>query len=599
LRAVARSLTDTDANVRDVAMRTLADWPDVSAGDELLRLSLEAEKPVYRSLALRGYLRLALEAKSGQAALLTKALDVVKTDADKRALLGALVESGQTGALDIAARLVGDAAVGMEAASAILTLASKVGRQSPLAAEAALKNLAAKCLDSSMVARAQQALSEGWSSAETIPSPYDASTGNERRKQLADSLSAGDKLIAYLDCGVAARAENANGIVMRLLNGKGWNFGAFPGNLAAGTVVFDGRQIDCAIVGLDPAKTYALGFTWWDADGGGRSQGVQFLAADEGKPVSAFPVTALPSGAENKPPAAIQVPVPPAAISQGRTHAIFRHQSGPNAVLSELWLIETPKDSRSATQVVQAAAEVQKPKAVDLSPFAEGIKILLVTGIDYPGHVWRLTAPAIKELLEKDPRLKVRIVEDPEALGTANLAQWDVVLLHFQNWEKPGPGEASRANLKQFVENGGGLISVHFACGAWHEEWPEFQNILGRVWHGSGPGKPQHDAYGKFLVEITDKDHPITRDLGDFETTDELYTCLTGDAPIHLLAHSQSKVDQKYHPQAFVRDYGKGRVFLTTLGHDLRALTNNPAVGELLRRSCVWTAKFPTPPRTQ
>ena len=81
--------------------------------------------------------------------------------------------------------------------------------------------------------------------------------------------------------------------------------------------------------------------------------------------------------------------------------------------------------------------------------------------------------------------------------------------------------------------------------------------------------------------------------MADFETIDELYTCLTGDAPIHLLAHAKSKVDQKHHPQAFVRDYGKGRVFLTTLGHDVRAYTNNPAVGELLRRGCAWAAGIP------
>ena len=226
----------------------------------------------------------------------------------------------------------------------------------------------------------------------------------------------------------------------------------------------------------------------------------------------------------------------------------------------------------------------------NLTPPSGGTKILIVTGDDYPGHKWRETAPVIKRLLEQDARLKVGIVEDPAALASPRLWAWDVVLLHFQNWEKPGPGNVARTNLQQFVAAGGGLVSVHFACGAWHGEWPEFQNLIGRVWHGSGPGKAQHDPYGKFIVEIADKDHPVTRGMGDFETTDELYTCLTGDAPIHLLAHSKSKVDQKYHAQAFVRDYGTGRVFLTTLGHDVKAWTNSPSVGELLRRGCAWTA---------
>jgi hypothetical protein len=217
------------------------------------------------------------------------------------------------------------------------------------------------------------------------------------------------------------------------------------------------------------------------------------------------------------------------------------------------------------------------------------IKILLVTGQDYPGHVWRETAPALRKLLEADPRFVVRIVEDPSALDSAVLTNYQVALLHFQNWEAPGPGVVARENLRRFVANGGGLVSVHFACGAWHGEWPEFQNLLGRVWHGSGPGKSQHDPRGPFTVKIVDKEHAVTRGLTDFETDDELYTCLTGDAPIHILANANSKLDKKDHPMAFTHDYEKGRVFLTTLGHDVRAFTNS-SVPQLIRQGCAWAA---------
>lgn len=220
------------------------------------------------------------------------------------------------------------------------------------------------------------------------------------------------------------------------------------------------------------------------------------------------------------------------------------------------------------------------------------VRVLLVTGQDYPGHVWRQTAPALRQLIEQDKRFEVRIVEDPAVLDSAILADYGVVLLHFQNWETPGPGMAARENLQRYVANGGGLVSVHFACGAWHGEWPEFQNIVGRVWHGSGPGKPQHDPRGPFMVNIVDKDHPVTRGLADFQTDDELYTCLTGDAPIHILADANSKVDKKDHPMAFVREYGKGRVFLTTLGHDVKAFTNS-SVPQLIRQGCAWVADGP------
>lgn len=220
---------------------------------------------------------------------------------------------------------------------------------------------------------------------------------------------------------------------------------------------------------------------------------------------------------------------------------------------------------------------------------APPVRVLLVTGQDWPGHLWRETAPTLRKILEADKCATVRILEDPHALDSATLTNYSVVLLHFQNWETPGPGAPARENLRRFVENGGGLMSVHFACGAWHGEWLEFQNIVGRVWHGAGPGKAQHDPRGRFTVRIVDKEHPITRGLADFETDDELYTCLTGDAPIHLLAQAKSKVDQRDHAMAFTREYGKGRVFLTTLGHDVKAFTNS-CVPQLLRQGCAWAA---------
>jgi len=78
------------------------------------------------------------------------------------------------------------------------------------------------------------------------------------------------------------------------------------------------------------------------------------------------------------------------------------------------------------------------------TPPADGTKVLLVTGIDYPGHPWRQTAPTLKALLEQDARLKVRIVEDPKVLASPKLTEWDLVLVHFMNWETPGPGPEAR-----------------------------------------------------------------------------------------------------------------------------------------------------------
>jgi len=218
-------------------------------------------------------------------------------------------------------------------------------------------------------------------------------------------------------------------------------------------------------------------------------------------------------------------------------------------------------------------------------------RVLLLTGIDYPGHHWKETAPALAAALRQDPRLEVRVVEDPAFLDSGAIRSYDVILLHFQNWEQPGPGEAARENLRKFVESGKGLVLVHFACGAWHREWPEFEKLAGRVWFGAnpGPGKRQHDPYGAFRVEMPLPDHPITRGMSEFETQDELYTCLMGEPAIEVVARAKSKADGQYYPMAFTAQYGKGRTFHCILGHDVKAL--QPAgVQELYRRGCAWAA---------
>lgn len=243
-----------------------------------------------------------------------------------------------------------------------------------------------------------------------------------------------------------------------------------------------------------------------------------------------------------------------------------------------------------AARLAGFAAEPAPPALPELPPVpSPGARILLVTGIDYPGHLWRQTAPVLKNILEQDARLRVRIIENPLAVGAPRLRDWDAVILHLQTWETNGPGPAARENLTRYVQGGKGLMLTHFACGAWYGEWPDFEKIAGRVWFGPQGGR-QHDPHGKFTVTIADPNHPITKGMAAFDTWDELYTCLIGTTPIHIVAQAKSKVDQKDYPMAFVLQPGQGRTFHTVLGHDVRAYTNNPAVGDLMRRGCAWAA---------
>ncbi len=215
-------------------------------------------------------------------------------------------------------------------------------------------------------------------------------------------------------------------------------------------------------------------------------------------------------------------------------------------------------------------------------------RIVVVTGIDHPAHHWQETAPALAKVLRADPRLDVTVVNDPNFLASPALRQYDGAVIHFMDWEVPAPGPQARAGLQRFVRAGKGLMIVHFGCGAF-QDWDGFVQIAGRVWD---PNMRPHDPHGAFTVEITDHEHPITQGLEPFETTDELYTCLAGETPIHLLATAKSKVDQLDYPMAFVLDYGKGRVFHCALGHDVVAI-ENPGAAELFRRGCAWSTGLP------
>ncbi|MDR0704300.1 MAG: ThuA domain-containing protein [Planctomycetaceae bacterium] len=199
------------------------------------------------------------------------------------------------------------------------------------------------------------------------------------------------------------------------------------------------------------------------------------------------------------------------------------------------------------------------------------------------------TAKLMEQYLKTDKSnsIEAASVEDAEFLATDVIFDYDVLLLHFKNYKPLKRNEAAQKNLAKFVENGGGLFIFHFACGAF-EDWKEFDQYAGRVWDKQ---KRAHDPYGKFTVEYVDHEHPITKGLENFETSDELYTCLKdSDVPIHVLAEATSKVDKKRYPMAFTAEKGKGRIFHTTLGHDDKSVNHN-GFQTLLQRAVYWLGK--------
>ena len=222
------------------------------------------------------------------------------------------------------------------------------------------------------------------------------------------------------------------------------------------------------------------------------------------------------------------------------------------------------------------------------------IKALILTGYHHPGHDWRQLTAALIQTLEQDPRMQVDVTENIEDLATSKITGYDLLVMNYNNWDKPGLSEAAKAGFIHYLKDGGGLAIIHFANGAFNytlpnkdSDWKEYRtHIARRVWMHDLPSG--HDAHGPFHVDITAARHPITAGLKPFDTTDELYFKQVGEDPITPLATAHSKVTGQNEPMAWAYDYGKGRIFQTVLGHDAAAVRMASA---LIRRGAVWSAR--------
>ncbi|GAA5193885.1 ThuA domain-containing protein [Rugosimonospora acidiphila] len=111
------------------------------------------------------------------------------------------------------------------------------------------------------------------------------------------------------------------------------------------------------------------------------------------------------------------------------------------------------------------------------------------------------------------------------------------------------------------------------------------------------PGAADHN-FVPYTVNLLPaaKSHPITRDLEDFELTTEQYWVLTDDY-IDVLATTTQRVRawDPWHrevtsPAIWTRQWGAGRIFVTTPGHDLNVL-RHPSVRTIIERGLTWASR--------
>ena len=230
------------------------------------------------------------------------------------------------------------------------------------------------------------------------------------------------------------------------------------------------------------------------------------------------------------------------------------------------------------------------PAAVSTSAAARAAKkinVLLITGDDVePAHNWFECAQATREVLVASGKFSVKVCEDAAILeSAAALKHYDLVFLAMFNAKTPTLSDTAKANLLSYVEGGKGFAVSHLASASF-KEWAEFRKLCGRAWVMGTSG---HGPRSTFKAKIAANDDPIVQGMEDFETDDELYAKLQGDAPIKVLVTADSDWSKQTEPLAFTLEYGKGRVFHEAFGHDGKAIRHAP-VAKLIVQGCEWAA---------
>ncbi len=279
----------------------------------------------------------------------------------------------------------------------------------------------------------------------------------------------------------------------------------------------------------------------------------------------------------------------------------------------------------TAQPIVQSTyrpPETVQRVAIPVDPKEARIRVLIISGQNSYEHDWTGVNNLLRTQMQDTRRFHVRVTEDFDEGNLAMLKAYDVVLLNYSSrWNygderqhlwKPAAFEA----LYQYVREGGGLVAYHSSF-TWGRDIPEYKRLIGAVMQ---PGVSRRSPPDAFMVELTDRSHPITQGVRRFHWTftEDMYTNMVfaPDANVHVLAtayddaasYAPERAGPKYpreayapeklkamkglnasHPQVWVQDYGKGRVFSITLGHGPDTLMYD-GVKTLLLRGTEWAA---------
>jgi len=223
------------------------------------------------------------------------------------------------------------------------------------------------------------------------------------------------------------------------------------------------------------------------------------------------------------------------------------------------------------------------------------IKTMIITGQD-KSHWWKGGSEAIEQILENSGLFTADILITPdweEDISSFNpdFSKYDLVVINYggKTW-----AENTRKNFEKYVSSRGGVVIVHSSVIPM-EDWDEYNKMTGlgawnmrdekygpyvywknnRFIYDYSPGwAGHHGLQHPFTIIHRETGHPILQGLPPVwdHFKDELYARLRGPAQnMEILATAQDNSDStnsgRHEPMLWTVNYGKGKIFVTLLGH--------------------------------
>ena len=204
--------------------------------------------------------------------------------------------------------------------------------------------------------------------------------------------------------------------------------------------------------------------------------------------------------------------------------------------------------------------------------------VWILTG-GWEGHRPEAMASVLEEKLTG---LGFSVVIQRDLACLADAVELRRVALVIPNWTGGHVSHAVMAPFLEAVRNGLGVAGVHGGMADTFRLENEYHHLVGGqfVAHPGGDGVT-------YDVHVLRDAHLISASIPDFVVTTEKYY-MHVDSAVTVLATTQ--FGDVRMPVAWVKTYGRGRVFYCTLGHD-PSLLQSPPIDEFLDRGFVWASR--------